>query len=508
MRLSDLKIPLGFALAKFLLHLFTNAHYGFHRDELLYLALGKHLCWGYWSNPPFIGFISFLNQSIFGDGLFATRLVPAFFGSATLFLICLMAKDLGGKKHAQVLAGVTGFTSLAYLRSSHMFQPVVIDIFFWALASWLVIRYLKDQENKWLLWLGVALGVGFLNKYSVAFLILAIILAFLATPHRNIFLKKQTWLAAGIALLIVLPNLLWQWQNNFPVINHMQELSQSQLANVNPLIFLMDQILMHFLGFLIWMPGLFFLLINNKIKKYRVAGWIYVFTLLLFLVLNGKNYYTLGAYPVLMAAGGVFWEKQLNVDWKKYALACFIFIGNIPLLPAGLPILSVENSIKYFAYFGNNLGVNSLTRWERGNVEALPQDYADMLGWEEFGLLVDKALEQSGKPDACFVYAENYGQAGAVMHFAKHPTLKGVLSFADSYRLWVSENIDPQLNILIYINDELGEDVQDLFSDIELIGKVENQYARERGAMVYLCKNPKANFAGFWKERVLMVRNN
>lgn len=508
MRLSNLKIPLGFALAKFLLHLFTNTNYGFHRDELLYLALGKHLDWGYWSNPPFIGFISFLNQSIFGDGLFATRLAPAFFGSATLFLICLMARDLGGKKYAQILAGVAGLTSLAYLRSSHMFQPVVIDIFFWALASWLVIRYLSDQENKWILWLGVALGIGFLNKYSVAFLILAIILAFIATPMRNIFLKKQTWLAASVALLIVLPNLIWQWQNNFPVISHMQELSQSQLTNVNPFIFLMDQILMHFWGFLIWIPGLLFLLFNIKIKRYRVVGWIYVFTLLLFLVLNGKNYYTLGVYPMLMAAGGVFWEKQLNVDWKKYALAGFIFIGNIPLLPAGLPILSIENSIKYFAYFANSMGVDSLTRWERGNVEALPQDYADMLGWEEFGRLVDKALEQSGNPDACFVYAENYGQAGAVMHFAKHPKLKGVSSFSDSYRLWVSENIDPQLTMLIYINDELGEDVQDLFSDIELIGEIENQYARERGTMVYLCKNPKENFREFWRGRVLMVRNN
>ncbi|MEZ4933886.1 MAG: hypothetical protein R2788_17405 [Saprospiraceae bacterium] len=72
----------------------------------------------------------------------------------------------------------------------------------------------------------------------------------------------------------------------------------------------------------------------------------------------------------------------------------------------------------------------------------------------------------------------------------------------------MSENIDPQLNILIYINDELGEDVQDLFSDIELIGEIENQYARERGTMVYLCKNPKENFREFWRERVLMVRNN
>lgn len=129
MQRFSFKIPIVFALAKLVLHLFTNTNYGFHRDELLYLALGKHLDWGFWSNPPFIGFLSFLSQNLLGDSLFCLRIFPALFGSATLFLICLMAKELGGKNNAQILAGITGFVSLAYLRSSHMFMPVVIDIF-------------------------------------------------------------------------------------------------------------------------------------------------------------------------------------------------------------------------------------------------------------------------------------------------------------------------------------------------------------------------------------------
>ncbi len=79
MRIADLKIPLFFAGIKLLLHLFTNTRYGFHRDEFLYLALGKHPGWGYWSNPPFIGWVSFANQHLFGDSLFAMRLVPAMY---------------------------------------------------------------------------------------------------------------------------------------------------------------------------------------------------------------------------------------------------------------------------------------------------------------------------------------------------------------------------------------------------------------------------------------------
>ncbi|HFA48030.1 MAG TPA: glycosyltransferase family 39 protein [Bacteroidetes bacterium] len=506
MRLSNIKIPLFFASAKLILHLSTNSHYGFHRDELLYLALGKHLDWGYWSNPPFIGFVSFLNQHILGDGLFATRLVPALFGAALLFLICLMARDLGGGNFAQILAGITGFTSIAYLRSSHMFMPVIIDIFFWSLAALFVIRYLKTENNKWLMWLAVALGIGFLNKYSVAFLIMALAIAFLLTSQRRVYLKKQTWLAVGLALLIVLPNLLWQWEYNFPVIFHMQNLSETQLATVNPFIFLLDQVLMHFFGFLVWIPGLLFLLFNKKMKKYKTVGWIYIATLLLFLVFKGKNYYTLGAYPMLMAAGGVFWEQQLKTKWKQYALAVFIVIGNMPLLPGSLPILPLKQSLAYFDFMANDLGINSLTRWERGNIEALPQDYADMLAWKEIANLTIKATEKTGDPNSCFIYTENYGQAGAVLHFAKYKCMENVVSFADTYRMWAPDEIAPDKKSFIYINDELGGDVEELFSDIELIGEVEHPYARERGTKVYLCRQPKG-FRRFWKERAAAVKS-
>lgn len=504
MHQSSLKIPLLFASAKLLLHLFTNAGYGFHRDEFLYLALGRHLDWGYWSNPPLIGFLSFLSQSVLGDSVFTTRLIPALFGAGTVFLTCLMARELGGKKFAQSLAGIVAFSSLAYLRSGHMFMPVVIDIFFWALAAWLLIRYLRKQENKWLLWLGVALGVGFLNKYSVAFLIMALAIGLLLTPERRIFLKKQTWLAAGLALLIVLPNLIWQWQYNFPVVAHLGNLAETQLSTVNPLIFLLDQLLMHLWGLIVWVPGLFFLLRKTDMRPFRAIGWAYVATLVLFLVLGGKNYYTLGAYPMLMAAGGVFWEKTLRTTWKRLALAGAILFANLSALPAALPFLSVPDSVAYF----RRLGIDSLTRWERGNLEALPQDYADMLGWEELARLVDEAVERSGNPAACLIYAENYGQAGAIERFAKHPALPTVASFADSYRLWAPDTLQAGANTLIYVNDELGDDVAELFASHVLVGEVTTEHARERGTQVYLLQEPQGDVRAFWAERVKMVKGS
>lgn len=243
-------------------------------------------------------------------------------------------------------------------------------------------------------------------------------------------------------------------------------------------------------------------------RQFKLLAWFYIITILLFLAMNGKNYYTLGAYPILMAAGGVFWEKYLQQKWKIWGLASFLVVGSLPIIPSGLPILSLERSVDYFDFMSNDLGITSLTRWEQGNIESLPQDYADMLGWEEIALLVQEAIQKAGGSERCLVYGENYGQAGSAMHFVRGLDKSQVVSFSDNYRLWASELLPAEIDVFIYINDELGEDVANLFADIELIGQIDIEHSRQRGVQVYLCRNPKTDFGAFWKERVLSVREN
>lgn len=109
-------IPLAFALFKILLHLATANTLGFHRDEFLYLALGRHLDWGFWSNPPFIGFVSWLSQNLLGDSLIATRFLSALCGGGLVLLTGLLVRDLGGGRYAQVLCGTAMLFSIAWLR--------------------------------------------------------------------------------------------------------------------------------------------------------------------------------------------------------------------------------------------------------------------------------------------------------------------------------------------------------------------------------------------------------
>lgn len=495
------RLLLLLAAAKLLFHLLTNVNYGFHRDEMLYLALGRHPDLGYWSNPPLIGWIAALIQAVLGDTMFTVRLIPSLFSTGILTLTCLMAREMSGGRYAQFLAGWCVLLAISFTRSGWLFQPVGVDMFFWTLFCYLVLRYLNTQKPHYLLGFGAAFGVGFLNKYLVLFFLMALVMGLLLTPQRRVLWSKYTLGAVLIAAAIILPNFIWQYQHDFPVVTHMRELSESQLVNVQYIEFLLDQILTNLPALVVWLGGLIYLLFHKGSKAYRLLGYIFVITIMLFLLLKGKSYYTLGIYPVMIAAGGVYFEKILHSIWLKVAVPLLVAVLFFPLLPMGVPYLSIPKMVKYCNNLRETWGIDGATRWEDGEIYPLPQDYADMLGWEELAQHVASAYEQVQDKNRCLIYCENYGQAGAVELFAKN--LPPVNSFSDSYRLWIQENTNA--TVLIYVNDELGKDVQALFADIQIIGKIENSYAREFGTTVYLCQQPRQPFGNFWRKRVQKV---
>lgn len=485
-------------LAKLAIHLPFIADYGFHRDEFLYIALGDHPAWGYWSNPPLIGWLSWLIQHTIGDSIWAMRSLPLVAGCLLVATVVYTCKALGGRIWAQALAGVAVSCTMPLLRAAHMFQPVIFDILFWTLLTYLIVQYLNEQHQRYLLWFGVVFGLGLLNKLSMLFFLFAFIPVLFISSQRKILRQQATWLAAGIAIVLALPYLLWQIVHDFPVISHMQELRANQLVNVELGNFLIDQILFNLPALLIWVMGLAYLL---RSSTYRLLGHFFLAVILVFILFSGKSYYTLGAYPILVAAGGVAWEK-LGKKWV-YPILLLISLGlGYVLLPFSLPVLSVPKMVEYCQDRVDE-GVDGPMRWEDGEIHSLPQDYSDMLGWEEFAPLVAKAVEQLPEGAPYFLYASNYGQAGAIDYYGQAYHLLPCTSFADSYRLWASPETTAE--VLIYVNDELGDDVAALFADVDLIGTIENPEAREFGTQVYLCRSPQSSFPDFWRSRYEMV---
>jgi hypothetical protein len=306
-------------------------------------------------------------------------------------------------------------------------------------------------------------------------------------------------LAAALAFLVLLPNLIWQFNHDFPVVSHMKELTDSQLVNMKPVTFLTEQLLMVFPGTLILLPGIFLLLFGSYLKDYRVFGYFSILVILTFLMLKGKSYYSAGIYPFLIAASAVAFEKILTRSYARILLAFPIVIPGYLALPMGKSIYEPEKLVNYFNKTVEITGTDAVRRDEDNNFNQLPQDYADMLGWNELTEAVSKAYGMVEHQGECIIFCENYGQAGAITIIGKKYNLPEPLSFSDNFKYWIPRDFQNEITTLIYINDEMGSDVKALFSDITVVGKITNPLAREYGTKVYLCQKPVESFNLFWK---------
>lgn len=483
------KIVIGLlAFVKFLIpFILIHPAFELQRDEYLYYQQGQHLDLGYLENPPLLSYLATIS-SWFGNAEWLVRFWPGFIGALTVIVTCLITARLGGKAFAQFLAGF-GVITGAFLRIHILFQPNIIDIFFWTCSMYFLVKFNQTNNKKELLWLTICLALGWWSKYSIVFLIASIIIGLILTKHRKIFLQKNIYIAAGVALLIILPNVWWQYSHKWPLIHHMQELRETQLVHVNAMDFIKDQFLMLFPVLIIWIAGLIFFWGN---KTYRIFAWIYLSVILLLIFGSGKSYYALGIYPLLLAAGAMVWEKLFLVRvWVRFVIAAFVIGLTIPFIPIVLPTKSPEK----LATFYKEKGVNKigLLKWEDQKDHELPMDFADMLGWKELTELTEKffySLPDSIKVNTT-IYGANYGHAGALKFYGKNDRFKNlVISESGSFQLWINDQT--YFKHLIILDDEVpdpNDEVIRHFGKVTIIDSVRNIYSRQFGDKIFFLEN-------------------
>ena len=492
-------------LLKLMVHFLTNTNYELQRDAYLYLAMGYHPDLGYMSVPPSIAFIGAFMRLIFGDSVFAVRLAPALVGAFSVMLIGMLIRELGGKGWAIAIGCMAFITSPAFLRSNTLFQPVTFNQFYWLLSAYFLLRLIKKQEPRYWVIIFSIWGLAFLNKYSIVFFAFSIVLAFIIMRKRELILNK--YFAAGIAIgfFIVLPNLIWQYSHNWPVVHHMLDLQASQLVHVRIIDFLYMQILMNFPQLFVWVSGLVFFMILKEGSTGRLFAYAYFILMLTFLILRGKAYYTLGIYPVFFAGGAVaieLWSRRA-VILKSLAIPVMVVLL-LPILPFGLPMLKPGPMVIYDKSV-ESIGLGEVLRWEDGQIHSLPQDYADMVAWEELAGIVINTYQQLSPEEQkqTGIFAENYGEAGAIKYFGKKYQLPEPISFSDSFLFWAPDSV--RSKTLIYVNDD-SSDVNYFFEQVIKVGQIENPYARESGMPVYLCRGARNQFGEFYHQKVTELK--
>ncbi len=502
-------ILLFFVLLKFVLQYFAiNPVYELHRDEFLHLDLGKHLAWGYTSVPPVTSWISCLIL-ILGNSVFWVKFFPALFGALTIVVVWLTIEELNGKLFALILGSVA-VTFSVLLRINTLYQPNSLEYLLWTFLFFIVIKFINSENNKWLWLAAITLAFGFLNKYNIAFLVLGLLPALAISKQRKIFLNKHFYYSLLLGLLIVSPNLIWQYQNDFPVFHHLKTLAETQLVNVDRLGFLKEQ-LMFFAGSLFVIVFAFISFFRYPpFRQFRLFFWSTLFTLAIFTWFKAKGYYAIGLYPVLLAFGSVYLEKLLNKGWLKHLKPVAVLLPVLTMIlmfRIMLPVLSPSEIIQkkeIFQKFG-------LLRWEDGKDHQIPQDFADMLGWKELASIVDKTFETLDDKENTIIHCDNYGQAGAINFYSKQKYTQAVSMNADYINWYPLDEMEIK-NVILVQNvdddDKNREREKAFFESVSQVGEISSQFAREKGTAVYLLKGATISINDILRDEIRKNKNN
>ena len=225
-------ILIGFIILKFVLqYVLLSPEYDLQRDEYLHLDQAHHLAWGYLSVPPVTSWFSYL-IFLLGNSVFWVKFFPALFGALTLVIVWKTIETLKGNLYALIL-GATCVVFSCLLRLNTLYQPNSLDVLCWTAFYYVVIQYITTKEKQWFYIGAVVFAFGFLNKYNILFLLIGFVPALLLSDQRKILAEKKLYFALILGLLLILPNLVWQYNNHFPIAHHMKELAETQLVNVD-----------------------------------------------------------------------------------------------------------------------------------------------------------------------------------------------------------------------------------------------------------------------------------
>jgi hypothetical protein len=472
----------------------VNPVYELHRDEFLHLDQANHLAFGFISVPPLTSLFSKI-IFLFGGSMFWVRFFPALFGTVTIVFTWLIVETLGGKLFSKILASCALLFSVL-MRINILYQPNSFDILVWTIIFYLLIKFVQSEKPKWLVLLSFIIAIGFYNKYNLAFLLIGLVVGFLFTSQRKLFFNPWFWKAIALALLLCMPNLVWQMVHHFPVLQHMKVLQHNQLDNNTSLGFLRSQFIF-FLGSLPLSLGAIFAFAWFKpFKQFQFIGIAFAIVISLFAYLKAKDYYAMGLYPVLFAFGSVYFENVLSPKLRMIMIPLLVIINlGFFLITVKLiyPVLMPSEIVQNKALFEKI----DLLRWEDGKNHSLPQDFADMMGWRE---MAEKALKAyktipENELQNTLVFCDNYGQTGALNYYnrAKMPE---AYSFNTDYIYWLPHF--KKIENILLVGNKPSQQILDQFKEVKLVGIVENEFARERNTGIYLLLGANNEFTGIF----------
>jgi Dolichyl-phosphate-mannose-protein mannosyltransferase len=494
--LSEYKYLFIIALANFLIVYLSSfiKGYGYFIDEFYYIACASRSAFGYVDHPPLAPLILTAFQTVFGNSISAIRALPAVAESASIFFTGILVKEMGGGKFAQsigacAMAASPIIVTFGGFYSMNAYEPLLAII-----LLIIAVKMIKENDPKKWVQLGIVMGLGLMNKHTFIVFIVITVLSLLITGKWRLVLNKWFAVGSSIAFIIILPNIIWQIQNNFPSLEFYKNAGTQKNIYTPPLTFFLTQVMDNSpFTFPFWFAGAIYLLFSKKIKEFKFLGILFLGLFLIMMLSGSSRPDRLAfAYPAAFAGSAFLCEGFIlkhNIKWLKPVLIAFLYSGLAIGLPMILPYFSYEQVEAYTKFIGVN------TELETGNKPALPQLLADKIGWEEkFNLVLNayNSLNDKDKKET-MIAAGNYGQAGSIELFGKKYNLPPVVCAHNNYYLWSKDKL--RGNILLQLTKpEDFSRLKKLFKDVkEFPGEFTNPYvtSHENNLVVFICREPE-----------------
>jgi hypothetical protein len=489
---------------KLAVHLAFDGGYGIFRDELYYLACADHLAWGYVDHPPVVAVFASISRALFGTTPFGLRLLPGVAGAAVVALTWAFTRALGGRAFAQALACACVLAAPELLGTHSFLSMNVLDHLFWVAVELILVRAIAEDRPQLLLWLGPLIGLGLLNKYSMAWLVGGIVVGLAMTTNRVWLMKREIAMAAGLATLLFLPNVVWQIRYGLPALEFMHNAQEQKNVHL-PLLQFFTTLTLNMNPFAapVWLAGLIGLCVRRDLVKWRFLGVATVCVFALVAWQKGKTYYLAPAFAALFAAGGVVLERLRGerVKMLRWGYGALVVAAGALLAPFALPILTPH----VFHSYAQKLGFEPPPA-EKQRLGVLPQFFADRFGWRQMSEAVRAAY--AGLPpderENGAILARNYGEASAIRFFVPPGDRVRVISTHNSYYLWGYGDPAPEVLVTIgYGRDDLERE----FEDVREAGRFSDPLAMpyESDNAIYVCRRPRRAFSAIWRSYKIFI---
>jgi hypothetical protein len=424
------------------IHFAIGNGYGFHRDELQFLDDARHLAWGFVAYPPLTSFCCRIAIALFGISPQVLRLPAAIVNAISLVLAGLIARELGGNRAAQIVTLCAIFP--VTLVFSNLMQYTTFDLFAWILLAFFTARLLRTGDERCWIGVGAAIGIGVLSKYSIAFPLVSLLAALILLPSQRHHLRSRWfWFGALTAAIIAAPNLLWLARHRFITLQMEQFIHARDVRHGRAKGFYSDQVKFTLFAFPLAIAGLISLV---RSPRFRLLSAFYIGPFLLFAIAKGRGYYLMPAYPVLYAAGAVALERALaqRPTWLRVTARSVVIVA----------LLLVAAAFSW-AYLPIWRAGSPAWNWQMAN----NGDMRDEIGWPEFAAQVAAVRDSLSPADrASFaIFANNYGEAGALEIFGPQYNLPTPISSTNSFHARGFGPFAPETVIVLgsHLEDEL-----------------------------------------------------